>query len=74
MTILKKEKYRLYNSTNAAFLRQTPVIVFQNTSHLSATLASTTDFGGTFQGQFIRPPGNLLKSNWQHIFGSGPQV
>lgn len=45
-----------------------------HTPHLSATLASTTVFGGTFHGQFIRPPGNLLKSNWQQIFGSGPQV
>lgn len=42
--------------------------------HLSATLASTTAFGGTFHGQLIRPPGNLLKSNWQQILGSGPQV
>lgn len=42
--------------------------------HLSATLASTTAFGGTFHGQLIRPPGNRLKSNWQQILGSGPQV
>lgn len=46
----------------------------KHTPHLSATLVSTTVFGGTFQGQLIRPPGSLLKSNWQQILGSGPQV
>lgn len=48
--------------------------VYPSMPHLSATLASTTALGGNFHGQFIRPPGNLLKSNWQQILGSGPQV
>lgn len=42
--------------------------------YLSATLASVMARGGTFQGQLMRPPGRRLKSNWQQILGSGPQV
>lgn len=43
-------------------------------THRSATLLLVMALGGTFQGQLMRPPGSLLKSNWQQIFGSGPQV
>lgn len=43
-------------------------------THRSATLASVMARGGTFHGQLIRPPGRRLKSNWQQILGSGPQV
>lgn len=43
-------------------------------THRSATLASVMARGGTFQGQLMRPPGKRLKSNWQQILGSGPQV
>lgn len=42
--------------------------------YLSATFASVMARGGTFHGQLMRPPGKRLKSNWQQILGSGPQV
>lgn len=45
-----------------------------HSTHRSATLASVMARGGTFQGQLMRPPGRRLKSNWQQILGSGPQV
>lgn len=61
----KKIKHEIFCST---------VSIHKVKTYLSATLASTIVFGGTFQGQFILPPGSLLKSNWQQIFGSGPQV
>lgn len=52
----------------------TPCPSRADSRYLSATLASVIARGGTFQGQLMRPPGRRLKSNWQQILGSGPQV
>lgn len=52
----------------------TPCPSRADSRYLSATLASVIALGGTFQGQLMRPPGRRLKSNWQQILGSGPQV
>lgn len=43
-------------------------------TYLCATFFFVIGFGGSLQGQDNPLPGNLLKSNWQQILGSGPHV
>ncbi len=54
-------------------LKSSACYIFTFTYFVS-TLVSVIGTGGTFHGHETRPPGNLLKSNWQHTLGSGPQV